>query len=146
MRLDVTRFALPSNISQEIWLKKIYTNAACFTMISGMNHRLAKSGLFLAWVGSLIRTALAGLIQLRLAQVLPFNGSLLGCGTTFGVPCVADRNRDGREDLLVGCQSASKDKECKLPDNLWRLNENPFKFTEHIEGEARRTQKGASKP
>lgn len=114
-------------------------------MMPGMNHRLAKSGLFLAWVGSLVRTALAGPIQLRLAQVLPFNGSPLGYGTTFAVPCVADRNRDERKDLLVGCQSASKDEECKLPDNIWKLNENPFKFTEHIEGEARRTQKGASK-
>ncbi len=114
-------------------------------MMSGMDHRLAKSGLFLAWVGSRASTALAGRIQLRLAQVLPFNGSPLGYGTAFAVPCVADSNRDGRKDLPVGGQFDSKYEECKLPNNLWKRNENPLKLTEHIKGKARRTQKGASK-
>jgi hypothetical protein len=79
-------------------------------MLFSMNKhkRLSKAVLLLAWAVSFAASAWADPIQLRPAQTLQFNGNPLGYGTTYAVPCVADWNRDGRKDLLVGYQIAGK--------------------------------------
>lgn len=77
-------------------------------MLFPMNKRFSTAVILLAWAVSFVPSAWADPIQLRPAQTLQLNGSPLGYGTTFAVPCVADWNRDGRKDLLVGYQLAGK--------------------------------------
>jgi hypothetical protein len=61
----------------------------------------------LAW--SLVFPAAADpIIQFRSGQAIQCGGGPLGAATTYAIPCLADWNRDGRKDLLVGYQSLGK--------------------------------------
>lgn len=66
---------------------------------------------FLAVNAALGSAAAAQPIQLRPAQVLNDGAAVLVPGTPgsgYAIPCVTDWNGDGKKDLLVGYQSASK--------------------------------------
>lgn len=135
MRVLTWPSCIPKRYETRKPVTRVYTNAASLLSSFAMHNWLVMLGLSLALVAGFVTTVLAGPIQLRLAQILPFNGSPLGHASRFAIPCVADGTRDGRKDLPVGCRSAGKDGECKLPDSIWRLKESPFKFSEHNEGE-----------
>jgi hypothetical protein len=73
-----------------------------------LEHRVSHRFLILPLlVTTLIQTGKAQETTLRPAQSLYAQGAILDVGD-YAIPCAADWNGDGRRDLLVGYQSASK--------------------------------------
>jgi hypothetical protein len=69
--------------------------------------KLAATLLALLVAASLCEAVNAQQIQFRPGELLQAAGQALGAGN-YAIPCVADWNGDGRKDLLVGYQTASK--------------------------------------
>jgi hypothetical protein len=74
---------------------------------AGTNPGLAVTLLMLALMPGLSETASGQQIQFRPDQRLQAASKLLDVGD-YAIPCAADWNGDGRTDLLVGYQTASK--------------------------------------
>jgi hypothetical protein len=71
------------------------------------HSKLAATLLALLVTAGLGEAVNAQQIQFRPGELLQAAGQALDVGT-YAIPCVADWNGDGRKDLLVGCQTASK--------------------------------------